>query len=58
MFTLTAPQLGRELVNERVRRAAERGRLTRDRAHEVQRERVRASLLLRPEPDAGSRWRG
>lgn len=56
MFTLIAPQLGRELVNQRVRRA-ERGRLTRDRAHEVQRERVRASLLLRPEPDAGSRWR-
>ena len=54
MFTLNAPELGRVIVNERIQRAARRHPDI-ERAHHVQRERVRASLILRPEADAG--WR-
>jgi hypothetical protein len=54
VFTLNAPELGRVMVNERILRAAHR-HSDLERAHHIQRERVRASLILRPEADAG--WR-
>ena len=54
MFTLTTPELGREPVNHRARKAQHR-QAHLDRAHRIQRERVRASLLLRPEREAAGR---
>ncbi|HWM08745.1 MAG TPA: hypothetical protein VNO82_05360 [Solirubrobacteraceae bacterium] len=54
MLNLNAPQLGRVIVNERVHRHAHR-HPDLERAHRIQRERVRASLIVRPEPDAGHR---
>jgi hypothetical protein len=48
VFTLNAPQLGRTIVSDRLREA-ERRRTRTERAHRQQRDRVRASLLLRPE---------
>ena len=57
MFTLIAAELVRELANDRVRNAR-RHRSDVERDHRVQRERVRASLLLRPEPQATERRGG
>ncbi len=48
MFTLINPQLGLVMVNDRLR-DAERRRARAGAAHRQQRDRVRASLLLRPE---------
>jgi hypothetical protein len=48
VFTLNAPQLGRAIASDRLREA-ERRRTHSERVHRQQRERVRASLLMRPE---------
>ena len=48
MFTLINPQFGLVMVNDRLR-DAERRRARAGAAHRQQRDRVRASLLLRPE---------
>lgn len=49
MFTLNAPQLARAISSDRLREA-ERRRTFAEQVHSQQRERVRASLLMRPEP--------
>jgi hypothetical protein len=53
VFTLNLPELGHVMVNDRIREA-DRRRL-RVTQHRVQRERVRSSLILRPEPRSADR---
>jgi hypothetical protein len=55
MFNLNAPTLGRTIVNDRIRTAEQRRRFTVAERHERQRERVRASLVLKPEPRSAGR---
>jgi hypothetical protein len=48
VFTLNAPQFARAVSSDRLREA-DRRRTRAERVHRQQRERVRASLLMRPE---------
>jgi hypothetical protein len=48
VFTLNAPQLARAISSDRLR-DAERRHTRAEQVHRQQRERVRASLLMRPE---------